>query len=851
MNKVRRDIAPRRSLLPAAVSLVLAWTVVTRAEQKSKEADWRGDWRGLAEQGDGFIIWESNRTGRWRLWRRRLDGSELRQISPEEKGREHFCPHISPDGRHVVYLSYPSNTNTYKPIPKGGKCPLHIMRTDGKGDRILVPSARAYFEDRGAVWLSDTELIYIGGAGRTYQLNIKSGKRLSLTKAGHKEYGFLLDRGKSVAVQGSPTFSIYDRKSQAISPRKSNGGCQPYFSHDGVWGFWTGGAGGPLKRIHLATRKISHIIEKNDPRMPTGRRYLYFPMFSRCGRLFAFASSPNQHDHFKSDYDIFVARSDPKTLQLIGKPVRYSFDKGCDRFPDAFLADLALGRHRGEAPFAITLKTGDKSASWQWSVDGRAVARGAVLRHRFPKAGTFEVTARSGNARLRGEVTVAPARVPALVQAVFRNTREIALTFDEPVQARKATFELDSRTPVAKWRIAPGNTTLVLTLGSKAPTEDGLRISGITDRAQAPNTMPPKHVKLTAPIWPTKREGLVFVWETANRPNLVSDPGTGRKRTYALKPRGRARLNHDFAAELAGGAYLVEGADTSLLQACRETNELTVEALVRPANLTQGGPARIVTFSTDPGSRNFTLGQQKDALVFRLRTPRTGRNGTNPEATLCKVAADKLTHVVVTYRAGQMTCYQNGKQAMATQKVQGDLSNWAAAHLLIGDEWTNDRDWSGQLEGVAIYSRALGSEEVKTNAAAYHNKLRARARVPRYTVEGTIVAASAIPSLKKIAPYREALACSEVTVTSSRLTAAGGDAAASLPKRIRIVQWVILDGQTLPAAKLSAGTRVSMELEPFDLNPQLARFYVSDTLEEDFDVPLYFAAGEPGHTSVP
>ena len=68
--------------------------------------------------GKGFLVWESNRSGRWRIWYRNLDGSGLRQLSPEEEGRDHFAPHISPDGTHMAYLSYPTPLNAYRGIPK-------------------------------------------------------------------------------------------------------------------------------------------------------------------------------------------------------------------------------------------------------------------------------------------------------------------------------------------------------------------------------------------------------------------------------------------------------------------------------------------------------------------------------------------------------------------------------------------------------------------------------------------------------------------------------------------------------------------------------------------------------------
>jgi VanZ like family/Concanavalin A-like lectin/glucanases superfamily len=59
-------------------------------------------------------------------------------------------------------------------------------------------------------------------------------------------------------------------------------------------------------------------------------------------------------------------------------------------------------------------------------------------------------------------------------------------------------------------------------------------------------------------------------------------------------------------------------------------NQLTLLAFLETNNLDQRGPARIITYSRDPGNSNFTLGQIHDTLTFRLRTPASGANGANP-----------------------------------------------------------------------------------------------------------------------------------------------------------------------------------------------------------------------------
>jgi Tol biopolymer transport system component len=313
-------------LLPIAVG---------RADEPDPES--LASLKALSESHHGFVVWESNRSGRWRLYRRELDGAGLRAIDPEENDREHYCPHLSPDGSRLVYLSYPAGSDTYQPGDPPGGAALFLMNADGSGNRRIADSARAYYEDRGAVWIDDNNLIYIDGEGFTRQLDLNSGSNSRLTKNGRPGGGFLVNATKTFATTGEPTFSPFDANQSEVAQQNNLGGCQPYFTQNGRWGFWMGGAGGPINRINLETREVSPIITLNDPRMPKGRKYLYFPMISRDGLWFAFAASPNEHDHFHSDYDIFIAGMNPDSLELIDKPVRISFDKGTDRFPDVFV----------------------------------------------------------------------------------------------------------------------------------------------------------------------------------------------------------------------------------------------------------------------------------------------------------------------------------------------------------------------------------------------------------------------------------------------------------------------------------------------------------------------------------
>jgi len=157
-----------------------------------------------------------------------------------------------------------------------------------------------------------------------------------------------------------------------------------------------------------------------------------------------------------------------------------------------------------------------------------------------------------------------------------------------------------------------------------------------------------------------------------------------------------------------------DGDADKLLRAFRAANAITIEAWLRPANTTQGGPSRIATFSRGPSVRNFTLGQEGANYIVRLRTTERDANG-EPLVPTRGGVAQALTHAVYTRNAdGKVNLYLNGQfNAMAT--VPGDFSNWAPFPFGLANEFDATRTWLGQLHLVALYARALTAEEVEQN----------------------------------------------------------------------------------------------------------------------------------------
>ena len=781
----------------------------------------------ITSMGNGFLVWESNRTdGIWRLYRMELDGTGLRQISPNEIERGHFCPHISPDGKRLVYLSYPINGHSYNKHASNVVVPMHIMNSNGSSNRILIPNARAYGADRAVVWIDNDRFIYIDGNGITCEYSISKNISTSLSAATWDGFGWLINAQKTWAAPGWPaTFHPYNADTKEISAVAEMGGCQPYFSSDGNWGFWMSGSGGPISKYNLATGKISPILAFKDPRMPADRNYVYFPMISHNRRLIAFAASPNQHAHFGADYDIFIAPIDPQTLELTANPVRYTFDPGCDRFPDVYISGLDLGTYSGEAPLTVKFTPKGTKQNWQWKFGDGTSAVGSVQSHKYVKPGTYSVSCSAGDVTLHGRVTITPAISPDVLSASIVSEKQVIVMFSEPVDLSKAKFLINGRQKVGQFALTKNKLSASLSLTKPVSKGDKVRIEGVTDLAQVPNKMQVKMLEIKTCVWPSNKTGLVMLWENGKKGCV-----TGSGERFPVQANGRACMDNRYSLWTAGGNYSISAADEKIMKACKESNQLSIEMTVKADNLEQSGPARIITLSSSTGSRNFTIGQDKDKLTLRLRTSETGENGSSLEIALCKITAGKPQHVIVTYKPSELTCYVDGKQELKTDSIKGDFNNWNNQHLLIGDEWEGQRSWHGTVEGIALYNRTISATEASQNYESYA-ALHPVKSISPLKVTAKLVSVSPLPTLNEIKPYRQALVLNEYKVEKILQ----GKCKA---QKIRVAQWAILGGVELNK-KSQPGSTATLVLEPFEQNPQLASTYTSDTLDPNPDIPVY------------
>jgi len=152
----------------------------------------------------------------------------------------------------------------------------------------------------------------------------------------------------------------------------------------------------------------------------------------------------------------------------------------------------------------------------------------------------------------------------------------------------------------------------------------------------------------------------------------------------------------------------------------KSTGEYSIEAWVAPGNVTQDGPARIISYAGGASSRNFMLGQTLYQYDFLNRTSETDQNGEPRHST---DADDEdlqatLQHVVATYDpTNGRRIYVNGTFTDDVDTVPGGLlTDWDNTFALsLASEVDNTNRWAGTARLVAIHNRALTADQIKQN----------------------------------------------------------------------------------------------------------------------------------------
>lgn len=214
---------------------------------------------------------------------------------------------------------------------------------------------------------------------------------------------------------------------------------------------------------------------------------------------------------------------------------------------------------------------------------------------------------------------------------------------------------------------------------------------------------------------------LLYAFDEESGSTVTDQSGELPAHDLTIADPGNVTWSANHLSVNAATALSTVSAATKLVTRAQASGELSVEAWIKPADVTQGGPARIITMSIDPQSRNFLLGQETNTYAARFRADGESDwdNGSPTVFTTTGTATTALMHVVHTHRSdGAEVLYVNGVENQTFMRM-GGLTQWDATYpIIVANEATNDRAWLGELHLIAVYDQALDASEVQQNFMA-------------------------------------------------------------------------------------------------------------------------------------
>lgn len=768
----------------------------------------------------------------WELMGLDTADGKMRVILPGPASYMNPC--ISPDGEKVFFTDGGSNT-------------IYSVNWDGSNRREftkgMAQSPWRHPTD-GSQWL------YFNGEHGVVRARMDDASvRETVWKAGLSNFRIVSVSADGARMGGNDAAGPGVAVLPDVSWRQCGGGCSPCIAPDNSYrffhmgtevghggvriyddggknprGVWFRGGKGGLPGIE--GNAWSHEARwSTDPR--------FFTVFIE-GRLPAAKTC-----------DIYLGRFD-EGFTKVASWVRITDAPARNGRPYCWI-DPGLGSYEGEAPLTIAVPgTLTPGGEWAWDYGDGSQEQAAQGKHTYAKAGGYRITATQGQKKLSGWANVRPQKPPAVTGgALAVDESHVLVRFDERVQLKDAKATLGSGGVARGLKLDPAELDLLVELDKPVGAADTMTLSGVFDKAQAPNALAQAPIRITRPGWPSDRSGLIYLFEGSRADNTIWDPASG-----LLSATLKARFDR-HGAILCRGATIEppwDGTKERLLGEYRKSQVLTLEMVVQTADLEQQGPAEaggMVPFLSLEGGSGLWAGQEKQKLVVRLGGPdpkdpvRLFDAGTLPD--------DKPHHLVIAYRPKQLVCYLDGGKTLDADPSPAQL-RWDGNMnpLLIGcgkaqnpsyrdGGGSNTLYWRGRMEGIAMYKRFVEEAEVARNFAAYGQKLAARTPVASVAVRAKLLARSAVPSAADIAPYTRALVVCEYQVEEvTRGTLE--------EKVVRVARWGLMDAQPAPAAREELGKLVSLTLESYTDHDELVQELLRDTLPENFELKLWVEA---------
>ncbi len=303
--------------------------------------------------------------------------------------------------------------------------------------------------------------------------------------------------------------------------------------------------------------------------------------------------------------------------------------------------------------------------------------------------------------------------------------------------------------------------------------------------------------------------GMVYQYGFGSTSTQIIDPKTGAIRQSNGILRDLARFTRYQVMDLTGGSLEPVDANVPLVDACKASNQLSIELNVTPAALDLPYDAVIIASAETVENGNFMLLQRGEWLVLRLNTSLPSK-----DIALCKLIAGQPNHLVISYSPDKLSCYLDGKRVLLRDLLHGDFSKWSNQRLIAGDAWTRGHGWAGLMDGFAIFSRVINMPEAQARYAYRQEKAAARTVAVPVVVDAKLVERSPVVNPKDIAPYRRCLSTNRYSIVK----VIAGECKETV---IDVAQWSVLDSTAVAAfEKLAKDQVYRLKIEKWEDHPE-------------------------------
>jgi hypothetical protein len=359
-----------------------------------------------------------------------------------------------------------------------------------------------------------------------------------------------------------------------------------------------------------------------------------------------------------------------------------------------------------------------------------------------------------------------------------------------------------------------------------------VHVTGGHERTTSLTQHPATTVAPAAVKWPASQDGLQFSWENGNAPGAPE-----KFKLHDLATPGRyGSLNVS-----AGWADIESERIKRLGEACAASGAFTFEATITERRTQVPCSIRILSLQSPDKKDAFALYRVDRSLVLRILTG--GGEGKPPVVerqtlTPLSISDDVPFTLCVTIHAGTPEVYLDGKPLKEVSLDQPGLQAWKDLHLTVGDPDPYGTPWTGQVERIAFYSRALAAAEVAddwkgTEAVLSNRQLPTRNKIKARLLE--------MPPL----PDAAALAASPRWLNATSWEIEQVLSGYIQPKKIIILYWAWLDGKPAPLPDIKPGQSMELSVESLDDHPELRTEKTHNAVKAG-EQPVFFDTTPPG-----